>query len=792
MPRIQGSKGFTNSEIRLVLKEILELLPRSSDDWKKVYENCKNEVNNFNCRHPDRPLSIRKQETLRRKYSDMIAFSKKKDNNLIGDKEYIRLCQIANSIHTLCVIRSPDKSNSAITEAEIKKKQQEIMISLQYENTYSQPNGFAATLNDTFGFDDDQKLNLLQMSQHRQLIQQLQRPIQPKLENSGQKIIQGNKVIDTGSYSSESGKSSPLISGAIDQNGAAMDPNGDMGLYQNKKRGNESQPLSPYQMGKRLKYGSTEDSLSMLMQTAINQNSIPHNGINQEIEFIDNENMRIKDQLRYVIGVLESLHKKVQNIESQMFKLDVITNHLEVLESKIYLMSNSKMGSSDLKSLEEKKKKEIKAINETSILNGNTSSTSKSISITKNSLLNKILPNSVSKLVTNNLDSMNQVNNIKNPVLLSPKSRGRVQFFETTFGLKLNLDGKIDPDFNSPAPKVSDIILLPETMENIRHFRTDFGEYLTPKSLERIDEFEAQYAKNNANTLTTATTTTSTTATPTQTSITNATSSPTTTATSTLNKPTNATTITATTTTLPQSNSTASETAPTSMVNANTTTPTPQLPSQTPTTTTTPSLISNSMLPNTDNTNTNTTTMTTTMTSANLPTLSQDNPFMKPTSDEKSRQIKMELSKNQTTTAITTTTTSDEKENVNALNENTEKPDELKLKAETTATLLNTTNKNVTMANPTSTTINATGLPLLDTNANPNVHITTLATPLHAPTPASTPIMTTNINGHTTLSTQDMTLHATDFSNANVIPSLFSNTTLSTSFTNNTTAIKKQ
>jgi len=87
MPRVQGSKGFTNSEIRLVLKEILTVLPRSAEDWKKVYENCKTEVSNFNFQHPDRPLSFRKQETLRRKYSDMIALSKKKDSNLSKDNE---------------------------------------------------------------------------------------------------------------------------------------------------------------------------------------------------------------------------------------------------------------------------------------------------------------------------------------------------------------------------------------------------------------------------------------------------------------------------------------------------------------------------------------------------------------------------------------------------------------------------------------------------------------------------------------------------------------------------------
>ena len=38
-------------------------------------------------------------------------------------------------------------------------------------------------------------------------------------------------------------------------------------------------------------------------------------------------------------------------------------------------------------------------------------------------------------------------------------------------------------------------------MENIRQFKKDFESYLTPKSLERINEFEAQYAKSNPNTL---------------------------------------------------------------------------------------------------------------------------------------------------------------------------------------------------------------------------------------------------------------------------------------------------
>ena len=120
----------------------------------------------------------------------------------------------------------------------------------------------------------------------------------------------------------------------------------------------------------------------------------------------------------------------------------------------------------------------------------------------KSAFLNKIngsiTPNSVSKLVSSSLDTIG-VNNIKNPIQLSPKSRGRVQFFEDTFGLKLNLSGKLDPDFNTPSvSKVSNMILLPETMENIRQFRKDYGNYLTPKSLERINEFEAQYAKTNA------------------------------------------------------------------------------------------------------------------------------------------------------------------------------------------------------------------------------------------------------------------------------------------------------
>lgn len=497
MPRVQGSKGFTNSEIRLVLKEILAVLPRSADDWKKVYENCKTEVSNFNFQHPDRPLSFRKQETLRRKYSDMIALSKKKDSNLIGDKEYIRLCHIASSIHTLCVIRSPEKTNSAITEAEIKKKQQEIMLSLQYDNYYNQGNGFG--LGD-FGLEDESKLNIFQLSQHRQFIQQFQRPIQPKLDNS--KILPGGKIMESGSYSSGSGKSSPLISNTLEQSGIETNNEGiALSQYQdelqNKKRGGDAHTLSPYNMSKRIKYGNTEDSLSMLMQTAINQNNISNTSLPQDIEFLENaeNNIGIREQIRYIMSVVESIHRKIQNIENQLYKVDVITNHLDILESKIYLLSaNSK--NNEAKADDKKKKSAV-----TDALFNNATSASK-LNLAKSAFLNKIngsiTPNSVSKLVSSSLDTIG-VNNIKNPIQLSPKSRGRVQFFEDTFGLKLNLSGKLDPDFNTPSvSKVSNMILLPETMENIRQFRKDYGNYLTPKSLERINEFEAQYAKTNA------------------------------------------------------------------------------------------------------------------------------------------------------------------------------------------------------------------------------------------------------------------------------------------------------
>jgi len=495
MPRVQGSKGFTNSEIRLVLKEILKVLPRSADDWKKVFENCKTEVTNFNYQHPDRPLSFRKQETLRRKYSDMISLSKKKDSNLIGDKEYIRLCHIASSIHTLCVIRSPEKTNSAISEAEIKKKQQEIMLSLQYDNYYNQSNGFGLG---NFSLEDESKLNLLQLSQHRQFIQQFQRPLHPKLNDT--KILAG-KIMEAGSYSSGSGKSSPLISNTLEQTGIETN-NEDIALSQyqdelhNKKRGSEAHTLSPYQMTKRIKYSNTDESLSTLMQTAINHNNISNASISSEMQFIEGENeLGIREQMRYIISIVENIYRKVHNIENQLYKIDVITNHLEILESKIYLLSNNK----NYPKNDDKKKKS--AVGET-LFN---SSTSKTLSLAKNAFLNKIngsiTPNSVSKLVSSSLDTIG-INNLKNPIQLSPKSRGRVQFFEDTFGLKLNLTGKLDPDFNSSATKISDdIILLPETMENIRQFKKDFENYLTPKSLERINEFEAQYAKTNTNVL---------------------------------------------------------------------------------------------------------------------------------------------------------------------------------------------------------------------------------------------------------------------------------------------------
>ena len=43
------------------------------------------------------------------------------------------------------------------------------------------------------------------------------------------------------------------------------------------------------------------------------------------------------------MSVVESIHRKIQNIENQLYKVDVITNHLDILESKIYLLSaNSK------------------------------------------------------------------------------------------------------------------------------------------------------------------------------------------------------------------------------------------------------------------------------------------------------------------------------------------------------------------------------------------------------------------------------------------------------------------
>jgi len=64
------------------------------------------------------------------------------------------------------------------------------MLSLQYDNYYNQSNGFG--LGD-FNFEDESKLNLFQLQQHRQFIQQFQRPIQPKLDES--KILAGKVII---------------------------------------------------------------------------------------------------------------------------------------------------------------------------------------------------------------------------------------------------------------------------------------------------------------------------------------------------------------------------------------------------------------------------------------------------------------------------------------------------------------------------------------------------------------------------------------------------------------------
>jgi len=55
------------------------------------------------------------------------------------------------------------------------------------------------------------------------------------------------------------------------------------------------------------------------------------------------------------MSVVESIHRKVQNIENQLYKVDVITNHLDILESKIYLLSaNNKNGEAKV---DDKKKK---------------------------------------------------------------------------------------------------------------------------------------------------------------------------------------------------------------------------------------------------------------------------------------------------------------------------------------------------------------------------------------------------------------------------------------------------
>jgi len=90
--------------------------------------------------------------------------------------------------------------------------------------------------------------------------------------------------MDTGSYSSGSGKSSPLISNTLEQSGIETNNEGiALSQYQdelqNKKRGGETHTVSPYHMTKRIKYGNTDDSLSMLMQTAINNNNISNASI---------------------------------------------------------------------------------------------------------------------------------------------------------------------------------------------------------------------------------------------------------------------------------------------------------------------------------------------------------------------------------------------------------------------------------------------------------------------------------------------------------------------------------
>jgi len=61
------------------------------------------------------------------------------------------------------------------------------------------------------------------------------------------------------------------------------------------------------------------------------------------MQFIEGENeLGIREQMRYIISIVENIYRKVHNIENQLYKIDVITNHLEILESKIYLLSNNK------------------------------------------------------------------------------------------------------------------------------------------------------------------------------------------------------------------------------------------------------------------------------------------------------------------------------------------------------------------------------------------------------------------------------------------------------------------
>jgi len=94
--------------------------------------------------------------------------------------------------------------------------------------------------------------------------------------------------MEAGSYSSGSGKSSPLISNTLEQTGIETN-NEDIALSQyqdelhNKKRGSEAHTLSPYQMTKRIKYSNTDESLSTLMQTAINHNNISNASISSGI-----------------------------------------------------------------------------------------------------------------------------------------------------------------------------------------------------------------------------------------------------------------------------------------------------------------------------------------------------------------------------------------------------------------------------------------------------------------------------------------------------------------------------